>query len=31
LKGRYFDIGKPLLHVEVKPETNQLPPFELTD
>ena len=31
LNGRSFDIGKPLLHAEVKAETNQLPPFELTD
>jgi hypothetical protein len=31
LKGRYFDISKPLLHAEVKPESNRLPPFELTD
>jgi hypothetical protein len=31
LKGRYFDISKPLLHAEVKPGSNQLTPFELTD
>jgi len=31
VKGRYFDISKPLLHAEVKPGSNQLPPFELTD
>jgi hypothetical protein len=31
VKGRYFDIGKPLLHAEVKPGSNQLPPFELAD
>ncbi len=31
LKGRYFDISKPLLHAEVKAESNQLPAFELTD
>jgi hypothetical protein len=29
LKGRYFDITKPLLHVEVLPQSNPLPPFEL--
>jgi hypothetical protein len=31
LKGRYFDISKPLLHAEVKAGSTQLPPFELTD
>ncbi len=31
LKGRYFDISKPLLRAEVKAESNQLSPFELTD
>jgi hypothetical protein len=31
VKGRYFNISKPLLHAEVKPGSNQLPPFELTD
>jgi hypothetical protein len=31
LKGRYFDISKPLLHAEVKAEKNPLAPFELTD
>jgi hypothetical protein len=31
LGGRYFDVGKPLLHAEVKPGSNQLAPFELTD
>jgi hypothetical protein len=29
LGGRYFDISKPLLHVEVLPQSNTLPPFEL--
>jgi hypothetical protein len=29
LNGRYFDISKPLLHVEVLPHANPLPPFEL--
>jgi hypothetical protein len=29
LKGRYFDITKPLLHAEVLPQSNPLPPFEL--
>jgi hypothetical protein len=29
LQGRYFDIAKPLLHAEVLPRTNDLPPFEL--
>jgi hypothetical protein len=27
--GRYFDIAKPLLHAEVLPQSNTLPPFEL--
>lgn len=31
LKGRYFDISKPLLHAEVKPGSNQAPAFELID
>ncbi len=31
LKGRYFDINKPLLRTEVKAEPNRLDPFELTD
>ena len=31
LKGRYSQPEKPLLTAEVKPETNHLPPFELTD
>ncbi len=31
LKGRYFDIAKPLLHTEVLPESNKLAPFELND
>jgi hypothetical protein len=29
LKGRYFDIAKPLLHAEVLPQANTIPPFEL--
>jgi hypothetical protein len=29
LGGRYFDLSKPLLHVEVLPQSNTLPPFEL--
>jgi hypothetical protein len=28
-RGRYLDASKPLLHAEVKPSTNTLPPFEL--
>jgi hypothetical protein len=31
LKGRYFDIAKPLLRAEVAAGSNSLPPFELTD
>jgi hypothetical protein len=31
LKGRYFDISKPLLHAEVKPVSNPSPSFELAD
>jgi hypothetical protein len=31
LKGRYFDIEHPLVKAEVKPETQDLSPFELTD
>jgi hypothetical protein len=29
LKGRYFDISKPLIHAEVLPQSNSLPPFEI--
>jgi hypothetical protein len=29
LDGRYFDISKPLLHAEILPQSNTLPPFEL--
>ncbi len=29
LKGRYFDISKPLIHAEVLPQSNSLTPFEL--
>ena len=31
LKGRYADPRRPLLHAAIKAETNNLPPFELTD
>jgi hypothetical protein len=31
LRGRYFDIARPLLHADVKEGSNQLPTFELTD
>jgi hypothetical protein len=31
LKGRYFDVERPLVTAEVKPGSNNLPPFELTD
>jgi hypothetical protein len=31
LKGRYFDISKPLLHADVVPGPNHLPAFELSD
>jgi hypothetical protein len=31
LKGRCFDIAKPLLHAKVEPHRNTLPPFELGD
>jgi hypothetical protein len=31
LKGRYFNIAQPRLTAEVKTESNNLPPFELTD
>ncbi len=31
LKGRYADPKHPRLHAMVKAETNNLPPFELTD
>jgi hypothetical protein len=29
LKGRYFDMSKPLLHAEVLPQSNTLAPFEI--
>jgi hypothetical protein len=29
LKGRYFDVSKPLLHAEVLPQSNTLAPFEI--
>jgi hypothetical protein len=29
LGGRYFDLARPLLHVEVLPQSNTLSPFEL--
>ena len=29
LQGRYFDISHPLLHAEVLPQSNSLPPFEV--
>jgi hypothetical protein len=29
LKGRYFDVSKPLLHAEVLPQSNTLPAFEV--
>jgi hypothetical protein len=31
LKGRYLDIERPLVKAEVRPGTNTLAPFELTD
>jgi hypothetical protein len=31
LKGRYADPKSPLLQATIKAETNNLPPFELTD
>jgi hypothetical protein len=31
LKGRYFEIAKPLLRADVLPQSNPLPPFELVD
>jgi hypothetical protein len=31
LKGRYFDINKPLLHAEVQAGSTPSPAFELTD
>lgn len=31
LKGRYLDVAKPLLHADVAPGSNALPPFDLTD
>jgi hypothetical protein len=31
LKGRYADLKKPRFHAVIKAETNELPPFELTD
>jgi hypothetical protein len=31
LKGRYFAISKPLIHADVLPQSNSLPPFELVD
>jgi hypothetical protein len=31
LKGRYFDISKPLIHADVLPQSNLLAPFELVD
>ncbi len=31
LKGRYFDIAKPLLHAEVMARSNTLAPFVLND
>jgi hypothetical protein len=29
LKGRYFDVSKPLLHAEVLPQSTTLAPFEI--
>jgi hypothetical protein len=29
LQGRYFDLSRPLLHAEVLPQSNSLPPFEV--
>jgi hypothetical protein len=31
LKGRYFDISKPLIHADVLPQSNSLSPFDLVD
>ena len=31
LKGRYFDISKPLIHADVLSQSNSLAPFELVD
>jgi hypothetical protein len=31
LKGRYADPNRPRFHATIKPGTNMLPPFELTD
>jgi hypothetical protein len=31
LRGRYYDPAHPLLHAQVRAQTNQLPPIELTD
>jgi hypothetical protein len=31
LKGRYFDIAKPLLHADIAAGSNPLAPFELND
>ena len=31
LKYRYYHLDKPLLEAEVRPESNELPPFELKD
>jgi hypothetical protein len=31
LKGRYFDISRPLIHADVLPQSNSLTPFELVD
>jgi hypothetical protein len=31
LNFRYFHLDKPLLFAEIKPETNNLPPFDLED
>jgi hypothetical protein len=31
LKGRYFDISKPLIHADVLAQSNSLAPFELVD
>jgi hypothetical protein len=31
LRGRYFDISKPLIHADILPQSNSLTPFELMD
>ena len=31
LRGRYLNIDRPVLHAEVRPGTNTIPPFELID